>query len=119
MKKAYYARPISIDGTPQEERDHELIRLLGFEPYPIGNDKAVALVQYRNVGMKIFKHYVQRSDCLIFRAFPDGSIGAGVKKEIDWAIEAGIPVIEIPRQIDRRTLSVQETRDMLSELGQR
>jgi hypothetical protein len=62
---------------------------------------------------------VQRCAALFFRAFPDGSIGAGVAKEIAWAEEMNIPVVEIPRQIARRTLSVDDTKAMLAELGQR
>lgn len=119
MKRAYYARPISIDGTPQECRDKELIVAIGFEPYPVGKEKEAALVAYKEQGMDAFKQYVEGSDCLVFRAFPDGSIGAGVAKEIAWAVEAGIPVLEIPRQIKRRTIDVDDTREMLRELGNR
>lgn len=119
MKKAYYARPISVDGSRQAERDMDLIRSLGFEPYPIGEDQEFALNQYRSMGMEAFRSYVLDCQALVFRSFPDGSIGSGVAKEILWATEAGIPVIEIPRQITRRTLSVDETIDMLAELGQR
>lgn len=117
--KAYYARPISVDGTKQQERDIQLIRGLGFEPYPVGPEKEEALTRYRSEGMDAFRPYVEGSAVLIFRAFPDGSIGAGVAKEIAWAEAKGIPVVEFPRQISRRTLSVEHTRDMLAELGQR
>lgn len=117
--KAYYARPISIDDTPQAERDMALIQALGFEPFPVGDDKANALVEYKKIGMDAFKPYVEASDALVFRAFPDGSIGAGVAKEIAWAIAASVPVVEIPRQVSRRTLTPDETRNMLAELGQR
>jgi hypothetical protein len=117
--KAYYARPISIDGTPQAERDMELIRALGFEPFPVGQEKEQALVVYRQIGMKAFHPYVVDSNALFFRAFPDGSIGAGVAQEIAWAEETFLPVVEIPRQIARRTLSPEDTRAMLAELGQR
>jgi len=119
MKKAYYARPISIDGTKQETRDKELIASIGFEPYPVGEEKETAIVAYKEKGMEAFKPYVESSDCLVFRSFPDGSIGAGVAIEIEWAIASGIPVIEIPRQIKRRTISVDDTREMLRELGSR
>lgn len=118
-KLAYYARPISIDGTKQQERDVALIYSLGFCPYPIAEEKEKALAEYRKIGMDAFKPYVKDSAVLIFRAFPDGSIGAGVAKEIAWAVEFGVPVIEIPRQVERRTLSVDDTREMLKELGQR
>lgn len=117
--RAYYAHPISIDGTPQADRDMALIRSLGYEPYPIGKDKEDALKKYKEIGMEAFKPYVLTSHVVIFRAFPDGSIGAGVGKEIGWADEGKIPVLEIPRQIPRRTLTPDETRAMLAELGQR
>lgn len=117
--KAYYARPISIDNTPQEKRDHELIRALGFEPYPVDEEKRAILTRYRESGMEAFRPAVEASQCLIFRAFPDGSIGAGVAQEIAWAQAAGVPVIEFPRQVERRTLGVDATRAMLAELGQR
>jgi hypothetical protein len=117
--KAYYARPISIDDTPQAVRDMTLILSLGFEPYPVGDEKTAALEEYRRIGMDAFRPYVEASEALIFRAFPDGSIGAGVAKEIAWALEKGIPVLEFPRQIERRTLDVNGTRAMLAELGQR
>jgi L-asparaginase/Glu-tRNA(Gln) amidotransferase subunit D len=116
---AYYARPISIDDTPQAARDMALILAMGFEPYPIGEEKAAVLEEYRKIGMDAFRPYVESSVALIFRAFPDGSIGAGVAKEIAWALEKGIPVVEFPRQIERRTLDVNGTRAMLAELGQR
>jgi hypothetical protein len=119
MKKAYYARPISIDDTPQAERDIALICEMGFAPYPVGVDKVRALVGYKAAGMIAFKSYVEECAALFFRAFPDSSIGAGVAKEIAWAQEMNIPVVEIPRQIERRTLSVEDTKAMLSELGQR
>ena len=118
-KRAYYARPISIDGTPQEARDHALIKGLGFVPYPVGQEKEEAIKQYRAGGMEAFRPYVQLSEVLFFRSFPDGTIGAGVAKEIAWATEARVPVVEFPRQIARRPLSAEDTRAMLAELGQR
>lgn len=118
-KFAYYARPISIDNTPQSERDHALIRAIGFEPYPTGKTKAAALKEYRKIGMEAFRPYLAKCSLLVFRAFPDGSIGAGVGTEISWARDAGIAIVEIPRQTERRILSVDDTRAMLAELGQR
>ena len=119
MKKAYYAKPISIDGTFQAGRDLELILSMGYQPYPVGDAKAKAIEDYRLFGMSAFRSYVFASDALFFRAFPDGSIGFGVAQEIAWAQEIGIPVVEIPRQIERRTLTTEQTQAMLAELGQR
>lgn len=117
MKKAYYARPMSIYHSPCEDRDVDLIRTLGFEPIDINKEELQMAA--RAFGMQVFEPLVLEAKALFFRSFPDGSIGAGVAQEIAWAIGAGIPVVEIPRQIARRTLSVEDTREMLRELGQR
>lgn len=117
--KAYYARPISIDGTPQFARDEALIRALGFEVSPTPEEKTAILAEYKTVGMAAFRPAVEASNALVFRAFPDGSIGKGVAQEIEWAQAAGLPVVEIPRQIERRALDVKQTQAMLAELGQR
>ncbi len=119
MKKAYYARPISVDDTPQMERDLNLIWDLGYEPSPTAAEKVAIMEAYKIIGMDAFRPAVLECDLVVFRAFPDGSIGAGVAKELAWAIEKKIPVVEFPRQIDRRTLTVDQTRNMLAELGQR
>jgi hypothetical protein len=119
MPNMYYARPISVDNTPQAERDIALIQSLGFSPYPVGDEKKEVLVRYREIGMEAFRPYVENSAALIFRAFPDGSIGVGVAKEIAWAKALGIPVIEFPRQVERRSLTAEQTQAMLAELGQR
>jgi hypothetical protein len=119
MKLCYYARPISIDGTPQCKRDLDLIQELGFTPYPVGLDKEKALERYREIGMDAFRPYVEACSALVFRSFVNGRIGAGVYQEIEWARSAGIPVLEFPSQIVMRRLSIEETRATLAELGQR
>ena len=118
-RKAYYAFPVSVLGTPQAKRDMDLIRAMGFVPWPIDEDREFALADYPILGMDVFRPFVQASKILVFRAFPDGSIPSGVAKEIAWAVEAEIPVVEIPRQVPRRTLSHEDTLTMLIELGQR
>lgn len=117
MKKAYYARPLSLYGTPQEDRDKATILALGFEPIEI--NKPEIQVAAKDHGMAPFEVLVKQADALFFRAFIDGSIGAGIAKEIAWAEEGGMPVVELPGRINRRTLSVDDTRVLLRELGQR
>jgi hypothetical protein len=117
MKKAYYARPLSLYGSPQEKRDRQTILMLGFETIEINKPEIQAAAKER--GMEPFKVLVEQGDALFFRGFVDGSIGAGVGQEIQWALDAGLPVVELPSRIKRRTLSVDDTRAMLAELGQR
>jgi len=117
MKKAYYARPMSIYKTPQEERDKQLIRQLGYEPIDINKESLQR--QAKEQGMSVFKPLVDSAEILFFRAFPSGDLGAGVVQEIAWANEAGIPILELPGRISRRALTVEQTREMLKESGQR
>ena len=83
--------------------------------YPGGTyDSASAAVMDR-----IFKPLVLSCEALAFRALPDGSIPSGVAQEIQWAVQAGLPVIELPSAVNRRTLTIEQTREYLSEIGQR
>lgn len=111
--KAYYARPITLYGTPQEQRDEDLIRALGFEPIDVKKE------DYQGQGMDVFKPLVEGAKALFFRSFPDMSIGAGVAKEIAWAKVSNLPIVELPHLFERRILSVDETRRMLAYQGKR
>jgi hypothetical protein len=119
MRLAYYARPIVIDGSQQELLDIETIRRIGYEPYPFEEQREQAKQQYITEGLSIYKDYVRQSDLLVFRAFPDGSIGAGVAQEIAWAEEFVLPILELPRQLRRRSMSIDDTRQLLKEMGRR
>ena len=119
----YYAHCVSIYDTPQETRDVETLTRLGFEVYNPNNPEAVEHVEIlRRAGadyMDFFRVLVQGFDALAFRALPDGYIPAGVAKEIQWALDAGRPVIELPASILRRTLPLEQTREYLRAVGQR
>jgi hypothetical protein len=119
MKRTvYYAHPISIYGTSQENRDMgDLIRL-GFDPYNPNCAEMEAKYQHTK-DMAVFREAVSGCEALAFRAFPDGSIPAGIAKEIAWAVEMGKPVFEMPSAITRRALSVDATREVLRECGKR
>lgn len=112
--KAYYARPMSIYGTNQETRDKITVGHMGCEVLAFPDQATI-----EKYGMEAFKPVVEQADVLFFRAFPDGSISAGVGKEIAWAQSSGIPVFELPRMLKQRTLSIDDTVEYLKELGQR
>lgn len=115
--KVYYARPISLYGTKQEERDKDTLAALGFEI--IDPNKAELVERYKTEGMKVYLELVHQADLVAFRAFPDGSIGAGVMKEIREAEERDMPVIELPTILSNRVLSVNDTREYLKLMGHR
>jgi hypothetical protein len=113
--KIYYARPISLYNTKQEERDLLLLTQLSLDI--VNPNKAELQKRYDQEGMDVFISAVKDCDALAFRAFQDGKISAGVKKEIDTAVELGKPVIELPTITSDRVLSVEDTREYLKLLG--
>lgn len=115
--KIYYARPISLYNTKQEDRDLLLLTQLSLQV--VNPNKEELQQRYKSEGMDVFTAAVKDCDALAFRAFQDGKISAGVKKEIDAAIELGKPVIELPTITSRRVLSVDDTRQYLILLGHR
>ena len=118
MKTAYYARSKGIYHTPQEERDIYTIRDMGFEP--VGIHKATIQKAAMEQGMEAFRDLVQRADALFFRRMPDGAIGAGVATEMEWAISAGLPVVELLDNCWQESVAtVEQTRARLREVGQR
>jgi len=119
MTKVYYAHPQSLYYTPQEARDVALLKSMGFEVVNPSDQKYVDQIAgmiNSEDKMQFFVDLVNTCDILAFRSFPDGSIPAGVAQEIKQATSA---VIELPSGVTRRTLSVEATREVLTELGQR
>lgn len=113
----YYAHCMAIYDTEQEERDLETLDQLGFTVFNPNNAQSSA--GYEKEGMGYFMKIIRKCDSLAFRANPDGSIPAGVAKEVSHAKALGKPVIELPCAISRRSLTIDETREWLKECGQR
>lgn len=140
--RIYYAHCIAIYHTPQENRDVELIESV-FTGATVINPSSRAIAddceavrrdvanfnKYRLAGPpqdpsnevmeRVFKPLAQKCDLLVFRALPDGMIPAGVYKEITWAVEAGVSILELPSATSRREMSTTQTRQYLKEIGQR
>ena len=113
--KVYYARPISLYNTKQENRDLAYFKELGWDA--LNPNKEELQIRYAQEGMDVFLMAVTSCDALVFRSFQDGKISAGVMKEIDKAIELGKPVLELPTITSSRVLSVDDTREYLKLLG--
>ena len=113
--KIYYARPVNLYNSPAEQRDKELLEKLGFTI--LDPNKSELSEKYKKEGMAAFYEFVKECDALAFRACPDGAITAGVFGEIDEAIKAGKPVIEIPCGMERRVLTISQTREYLKDVG--
>lgn len=122
-KSVYYAHPISLYNTAQEKRDLEVLAALGLRVLNPNSQecdegyRAAKAASPVGDGMGYFKDLVEGCSFLAFRAFHDGTIPAGVLKEIRMAQAKGIPVIELPAAIARRGLTVEQTREALAETG--
>ncbi len=123
MNLAYYARCQTIYGSMQELRDIELIAELDSHVLPFDAEVSAAVVKAKassdSVMDTVFQPLVEKCDILFFRALPDGKIPAGVAREIGFARELGLPVLELPSGVLYRTMTVAETQEYLRESGQR
>jgi hypothetical protein len=115
--RVYYAHPITLYDTPQERLDLGALSGLDFDVVNPNSKKHAE--GYKAGGMDYFKSIVEGCSALAFRAFPDGSIPAGIFKEIMWAEQEGLIVFELPSGLLRRGLSVEITRETLREGGRR
>lgn len=116
-KTVYYAHVLSIYNTPQEERDEaDISTSFGFFINP--NSKETQ-EKYIKEGWKTFEDLIDQCDGLVFRSLPDGSISAGVAKEIEYAKSKNKFIMELPTITSRRILSIEDTREYLKLVGQR
>jgi hypothetical protein len=118
----YYAHCMALYGTPQEARDIELLRSLGFKVINPGDPEICKVVEPlwdHNARMAFFEQYADSCDVIAFRALPGGAIPSGVMKEIGWFKERGKPVLELPGFVLRPVLNYEQTKAYLHEAGQR
>lgn len=114
MKKVYYAHPVTHYGTIVEELDIIILQNMGFEV--INPNSENTNTAYKEKGMQVFFDMIDTCDVLAFRSFNDGMIGAGVKKEIEYALAAkGLCVFELQRDILDRSLTVEQTRERIKQ----
>lgn len=120
MVTIYYARCIQLYNTPQDSRDLVTLKKLGFTVVNPAKDFDLQK-GYATKGMKVFTDRIKDNDiaAIVFRALPDTSISAGVAEEITTALEHGKMIIEFPCAINRRTLTIEQTREYLRDVGQR
>lgn len=121
----YYAHSMHIYNSPQEKRDIELLKRLGFTIFnPNSPAIEIGVQEYKKLHgddkvMDYFKEILDECDCLAFRSHFDGSIPSGVGFEINYMKEKNKPIFELPSLIKRRFLDVDDTREILKLNGQR
>ena len=107
--KSYYARPITHYGTQIDNETINTLKKMGM--HVVDPNQEIYLRAYKRIGMDAFLDVVSKCDLLFFKSFSNGNVTAGVQKEIQKAIDLGIPVFEVNPFIDtKRKLSVDDTR---------
>lgn len=121
--KIYFVHPINTYGDQIEKYAIDAI----FRLYPdcilVNPNSDQHQIGYLQSGMMYSRAIILSCDRLVVLPFSDGSIGAGMAKEINWALKNGKKVIQLKPFGDieeifnlafYRVLTVDETRDKLS-----
>jgi len=122
-KKVYYAHTIISYGSEIESQDIVTLMRLGFEVVnPNTKDFASKFMDFKihslnENSMEYFKIIIKSCDLLAFRTLPTGEILSGIAKEITYAQEFGLPIIELPSNIEYRSWDYKRTKQYLNELG--
>lgn len=120
MKVVYYAHSLHIYNTPQEQRDVKALESMGFEVLNPNQEIHQRKYQASGYDFKYFLDLVRyKCDGVAFRAYMDGSIPAGVASEVKHGQGHGKFILELPRLLEERSLSIDATRQRLREEGQR
>ena len=129
MKRLYLAHPVTLYGTPAKTALVQGLTACGWDVVdPEGPEHGAA---YRERGMSYFTDMVATCDALGYLPFEDGSVGAGVAREILEALVRGLPVyylmsafgmggrliIEFPRvcQMPGPILTIDQTRSAVAQ----
>lgn len=91
--KIYFAHPVSEYGTPFQAA---VLKELASSWHQVESPDAPHHQEgYRQHGMAYFEGVIAGCDALAYLRFPDGTIGAGVAKEIASAAGDGKPIFEV------------------------
>lgn len=120
--KVYYSHPKTYKNSPEEAEDISLLKALGHEvenPY----DPKFSDI-WQTEGISFGKTLVEMCEGFAFRPLSNGKIGAGVAKELKWAVEANKVILEMPSaspfemdSLDGRVLSIDETVEFFNTVG--
>jgi hypothetical protein len=106
-QRVYYAHGMLHYDSELEQEDVKMLKTMGFEvenPNHIDNEREYI----RTKDFNVFLNLVKSCNILAFRSVA-GKITAGVGKEIQFAKELGMPVIELPTLLSDRFLTIEET----------
>ena len=115
-KTIYFARPTALYDSPSDIRGYAVLLSAGYQI--VDPNSPLHQLGYRASGMSWFLSLIEdEADALAYMTYPDGSIGAGVAREILEAHLHGLPVYRIvdrelllETEMPQRILSIAQTR---------
>ncbi len=113
--KSYYAHSINLYNSIQEKEDLESLKNLGFEV--INPNSEEHSEGYEKKGMEYFYKVLKNCNVVFFRSNPDGTINAGISKELEYALRLKLPIFELPCMLSKRSLTIEQTREYLKNSG--
>lgn len=116
-KLCYYAHPITDYDEQIEYQDMTQLLRMGFDVVN-PNQRCIEL-EYKEKGMSVFLGMIDNCEAVAFRGFRDGTIPAGVAKEVEHGITHNKLIFELGSFSTTRVLSVERTRAKLKELGRK
>lgn len=129
--KVYYAHFMGTYNTPVEVRDIQILTSLGLEVIN-PNSKEVSqkfekakegldikIVSEYMKAFEVFFDYVKECEVFAFRGLPNGKIPGGVAKELEVALANNKIIIELPCGMISRSMTGEETREYLRDMGNR
>lgn len=90
-KKVYYAHPITEYDTPVEAKIEDKFESLCPDARVTNPNQPEHSEGYKKEGWPYFDRLVKQHDAVVFTCHSDGTIGAGVFKEVDALLQRGCP----------------------------
>ncbi len=120
--KIYYSHPKSYKNSEEGAEDISLLTALGYEVVSPYDPKFSDL--WQSEGISFGKVLVEMCGAFAVRPLSTGKISAGAGKELNWAIEAGKLILEMPSaapfdlsSLDGRVLSIDDTVEFFKTVG--
>lgn len=91
-KRIFLALPVTQHGTADEAT---IIDRLGKDWEVVSPNTPEHSEAYRAKGIEYFDDVVRSCDAIAFQHFPDGSMGAGIAKQVEVARQAGMQIFVV------------------------
>jgi hypothetical protein len=116
-RRCYYAHFMGTYDTQQEKIDIEFLESLGFKVVNPNTAECDAAYRIVDKQFAFFMGVIHTCHVVAFRCLDDGAISAGVGKEVLFAVQNNLRVIELgATSIEDRIISKEDTLALMRDL---